>query len=194
MTDLGTVAGNTSSCASAINSSGQIVGCHLGILAQHATLWEHGKKFDLNTLIPPNSALFLTRAYAINERGEIAGIGNPQGCLFDDLCGHAFVLIPCNNRRNDANDCKGVAAGAAAVPQPSPAYAEQNPANQSPSAGTSRAGCRTWEHWAPATMPPPPISTQADRSQDMRIPTPCRIRSQGCRRYTPSCGSPRPER
>jgi hypothetical protein len=30
---------------------------------------------DLNSLIPPNSGWLLTHAYAINEKGQIAGIG-----------------------------------------------------------------------------------------------------------------------
>jgi probable HAF family extracellular repeat protein len=39
---------------------------------QHAVLWRNGQIIDLNTLISPNSALYLTRALAINDRGEIA--------------------------------------------------------------------------------------------------------------------------
>ena len=143
LTDLGTVGGDACSCASAINSSGQIVGCHGSTVAdsfhpacdtsQHATLWEHGEKFDLNTLIPPNSPLFLTRAYAINDHGVIAGIGNPPGCPFDDVCGHAFVLIPCDDSRSNAGDCEGDAESTAAVPQTSPALVMQNPTTSGPS-------------------------------------------------------------
>jgi probable HAF family extracellular repeat protein len=143
LTDLGTVGGDACSCANAINSSGQIVGCDLSTVAdpfhpgcdtsQHATLWENGQKFDLNTLIPPHSALSLTRAYAINDHGVIAGIGNPAGCPFDNICGHAFVLIPCDDGRSHAEDCEGDAERTAAIPQTSPVLVMQNPTMNGPS-------------------------------------------------------------
>ena len=50
---------------------------------------------DLNTLIPPNSSLLPTRALAINDCEEISGIGVPAGCGDENACGHAYVLIPC---------------------------------------------------------------------------------------------------
>jgi hypothetical protein len=52
---------------------------------------------DLNTLIPRGSALQLTYAVAINDRGEIAGFGVPPGCSVQNygICGHAYVLLPC---------------------------------------------------------------------------------------------------
>lgn len=65
---------------------------------QHAFLWENGgPMIDLNTLIPPNSSLELYDAENINDRGEIAGRGLPPGCADKDVCGHAFLLIPCDN-------------------------------------------------------------------------------------------------
>jgi probable HAF family extracellular repeat protein len=96
--DLGTVKGDTDSFATAVNESGQVVGLSAkGICCiQHAFLWEKGGPMvDLNTLIPPKSSLSLNWAYAINDRGEISGVGTPQGCSDGwPLCGHAFVLIP----------------------------------------------------------------------------------------------------
>ena len=98
MTDLGTL-GSTSH-AEGINSQGQIVGrsTPIGSPIQHAFLWEHGGPMvDLNTLIPANSSLVLEEGGNINDRGEIAGRGVPPGCDDVDACGHAFILIPCDN-------------------------------------------------------------------------------------------------
>ena len=52
---------------------------------------------DLNTLIAPGASLNLTYAVAINDRGEIAGFGVPPDCDPQDheLCGHAYILVPC---------------------------------------------------------------------------------------------------
>ena len=46
---------------------------------------------DLNTLIPPNSPLYLTFGGGINNRGEIAG------SAFDQTTGAspAFLAVPC---------------------------------------------------------------------------------------------------
>jgi probable HAF family extracellular repeat protein len=94
--DLGTVHGDNCAQANAINLVGQIVGdsrkCDLS--RKRAALWENGQAVDLNTLIPPNSPLQLTDAFAINDGGVIAGIGLPPKCSLDAVCGHAFVLIP----------------------------------------------------------------------------------------------------
>ena len=51
---------------------------------------------DLNTLIPPDSGLQLVYAEAVNDAGEIAGIGVPPGVSPADVedLGHAYVLIP----------------------------------------------------------------------------------------------------
>ncbi len=62
---------------------------------------------DLNTLIPPNSSLELTFAYAINDPGEIVGTGLPSGCTADqiDFCGHAYALIPCDEHHPGIEGC-----------------------------------------------------------------------------------------
>jgi hypothetical protein len=107
MTDLGTVDGDTCSYANAINSSEQIVGesraCDFSV--QHAVYGRTGKSSTLNTRIPRNSALYLTRAFAINDRGDITGVGVPSGCLYDNQCGHAFVLIPCDQDHSGVERC-----------------------------------------------------------------------------------------
>lgn len=93
--DLGHLAGDCSSEALAINSRSQVIGRSVACNGDlHPFLWENGSIVDLNTLIPPNSSLLLVETAAINDHGKIAGNGTPQGCGPDDLCGHAYVLIP----------------------------------------------------------------------------------------------------
>jgi probable HAF family extracellular repeat protein len=114
MTDLGTVEGDPCSYAAAINSNGQIVGesfaCDFSV--EHAVLWRNGQIMDLNKLVPSNSTLHLTRAFAINDRGEIAGIGALAGCTNDRLCGHAFLLVPCDEHHDDS-ECEDEGEGPA---------------------------------------------------------------------------------
>ncbi len=80
VTDLGTLHGDRFSNAYAINSQGQVVGesCPQSCenhLHDRAVLWENGSIFELNSLITNrHSGLKLTIAFAINDRGEIAGI------------------------------------------------------------------------------------------------------------------------
>ena len=105
ITDLGTLPGDSCATRITVNSresgrrhiGGSSVSCSIPT-GEHAFLWEHGGPMvDLNTLIRPGSSLQLVFAFAINERGEIAGTGLPPGCTPQsiDTCGHAFVLIPC---------------------------------------------------------------------------------------------------
>ena len=114
MTDLGSADGDPCSGADSINSRGQIVGESQasdgsgGCVVQftHALLWENGGPgVDLNTLIPPGSAMQLTGAFWINDRGEITGRGLPLGCGDVDTCGHAYLLIPCDEDHPDLEGC-----------------------------------------------------------------------------------------
>jgi probable HAF family extracellular repeat protein len=114
MTALPSVDGDSCSEVGAINAAGQIAGAShaCDFSSQHAVLWENGRVVDLNTLIPANSPMYLTRANAINDRGEIAGIGDPPGCFFDPGCGHAFLLIPCGENNGDS-ECEDEGEGTA---------------------------------------------------------------------------------
>jgi probable HAF family extracellular repeat protein len=97
--DLGTLPSDACSFAWGLNSKDQVVGISLpdcDFSIARAFLWEKGSMVDLNTLIPPNSGLQLVYAEAINDSGEIVGIGVPPGISPVDVetLGHAFVLLP----------------------------------------------------------------------------------------------------
>jgi probable HAF family extracellular repeat protein len=125
MADLGTLHGDRFSNAFAINAQGQIVGesCPRSCenhFHDRAVLWENGSIFDLNSLVAGNHfGLTLTIALAINDRGEVAGMANPPGCLFDTVCGHAFLLIPCAKGAEDCGDPVGdITATTQSTPEP----------------------------------------------------------------------------
>ena len=109
MTDLGTVEGDPCSRAYGINAKAQVVGgssdCSTFL---HAFLWENGgPAIDLNTLVAADAGLTMTIAGYINDPGEIAGAGFPTGCTAEDedLCTHAYVLIPCDENHPDLEGC-----------------------------------------------------------------------------------------
>jgi probable HAF family extracellular repeat protein len=109
--DLGVLEGDSCSRAYGVNSRGQVVGnsesealCDFS--GEHAFLWEDGQMFDLDKLIPAGSSLKLSHALAITDRGEIVGLGVPPGCprSQDDVCGHAYVLIPRDEDMPESSD------------------------------------------------------------------------------------------
>jgi hypothetical protein len=110
-----------------------------------AFLWENGSMVELNTLIPPDSSLQIVWAIAINDRGEIAGIGAPQGIRPANIYtqGHAFLLIPCDENHPNVEGCDYSLVDAPAVAGRNPAPVTQRsttatPANPAPSAFTNR--------------------------------------------------------
>ena len=118
--DLGTLPGDACANAYYVNARGQVVGTSenrdlcLVPTGEHAFLWEDdGLMVDLNSLIPSNSSLQLTFAVAINDSGEIVGFGVPPGCAPKDvgICGHAYVLIPCEGDHADDESCEDANSG-----------------------------------------------------------------------------------
>lgn len=90
MYDLGTFPGDLSSRANGINAAGQVVGWS-GTpdgLDSRAFLWDSGVMYDLNNLIPTGSGWVLTSAVAVNDSGQIVGVGLHNGEF------RAFLLTP----------------------------------------------------------------------------------------------------
>ncbi len=74
MTDLGTLPGDVASAATGINNRAQAVGVSMDAAGDgRAFLWQNGVITDLNSLIPPNSPLYLMHACSINSQGQIVG-------------------------------------------------------------------------------------------------------------------------
>lgn len=89
MQDLGTLLGGTSSHATGINGSGQIVGYASTSDNPYAFLYSGGSMTDLNSLVNLDPGWALEQANAINDIGQIVGMGrNAAGQ------GFAFLLTP----------------------------------------------------------------------------------------------------
>lgn len=103
--DLGSPAGQPCSSATAINSSGSVVGrsgpC-IGFSDQETPLlWVHGRMMNLNTLAAAAAhSVKLLEPYSINQKGEIVVGGIvPQGrpgcsAAVGHRCFHSFLLRP----------------------------------------------------------------------------------------------------
>jgi len=111
--------GDCFSFATGINSHHQIIGntfnCETGTFRM--VLWRNGSIIDLNAATASDSKLFLIEPDNINDRGEIVGRGVPPGCDNLDLCGHVFLLIPCDHAGNQQCEEHSDSARTAATKQ-----------------------------------------------------------------------------
>ena len=94
--DLGVLEGDCWSEALVINSHGLVAGLSHSCDGrfQRPFLWGNGHLYDLNQFIRMKPGAYFTQPFVINDRGEIGGIGVEPGCDMDEVCGHAFVLVP----------------------------------------------------------------------------------------------------
>jgi probable HAF family extracellular repeat protein len=90
---------DTNDWAWGINVHGQVVGQSFGGTSlPRAFLNQHGTMTDLNTLIQPNSSLYLMLANDINDRGEIVGFATDT----NSNATVAFLAVPVDGGRSDA--------------------------------------------------------------------------------------------
>ncbi len=114
MTDLGTLHGDLCSDAIAVDSFGQVLGasqsnaggCNLWTTA---FLWESGgPSVDLNELVTnPIAGVHLYVGLWANGLGEIVAAGVPPDCPLasQDICGHTYVLMPCDDHHPNIEGC-----------------------------------------------------------------------------------------
>ncbi len=91
MVDLGTLPQDVVSWGYGINDWGQVVGGSMDASNnERVFLWQSGVMTDLNTLIPPDSTLYLLDADGINDWGQIVGLA------YDSSSGdfRAFLATP----------------------------------------------------------------------------------------------------
>jgi probable HAF family extracellular repeat protein len=101
-TDLGTLPGDTSSFAYAINDTGQVVGQSCDQAGNcRAFLWHNGTMTDLNTLVAPDGSLALLSAEDINSQGEIVGQALDQSTGYE----LAFSATPCSSLNAGEASC-----------------------------------------------------------------------------------------
>ena len=109
-TDLGMLPGYDSMALTGLNDASQIVGSSRAIessdLPDTGFIWQEGVMRNLNDLIPPDAGLWIKRAEAINEAGQITGHGIDQK---GDIV--ALVLTPIEPPLGDLDgDCQVGAA------------------------------------------------------------------------------------
>lgn len=91
--NLHALSGDVMAEATGINDRGQVIGTSFAASgASRAFLWENSKIYDLNTLVPANSALYMVGTGDINDHGDITG----EACVVASGCTvfHTFVAIP----------------------------------------------------------------------------------------------------
>jgi len=86
--NLGTLPGDTSSAASAVNDFGVIGGDSASAGSSRAVIWSQGQIFNLNKSIPPKSGWVLSSVSGVNDLDEITGTGTLHGKFSQ------FVLTP----------------------------------------------------------------------------------------------------
>jgi probable HAF family extracellular repeat protein len=82
--------GDVSSFATSINNRGEAVGSSLNSdysSWSHGLLWQNGVMYDLNTLFPASSHLFVVNASNINDSGQIAGMA------LETVGPHAYQIV-----------------------------------------------------------------------------------------------------
>jgi probable HAF family extracellular repeat protein len=93
MTSLGSLSPQDNSYATGVNENGQVVGYSYGLdqgsYRYRAFMWDNGAMTDLNNLIDPALGWALNVANAVNDQGQIVGLGiNAAGQS------RAFLLTP----------------------------------------------------------------------------------------------------
>jgi len=90
--------GDVASFATSINNRGQVVGSSFDSTSSwsHGLLWQNGKMYDLNTLFPASSNLYVISASNINESGQIAGMAVEMAGQNAGNVVHAFLATPVN--------------------------------------------------------------------------------------------------
>lgn len=79
MRNIGSLPGGNFSEALGINEAGQVVGMAGNGTGNRGFLWTSDDGIrDLNEMLPPNSEVSMVGAFAINNRGQIAGYGGPS--------------------------------------------------------------------------------------------------------------------
>jgi probable HAF family extracellular repeat protein len=86
------------SVALAVNDKREVTGVSLqASFLPRAVLWHHEVPFDLNTLIPSSSRLFLMTACSVNDSGQIVGLAVDSNGVF-----HGYLATPRGDR--DSHD------------------------------------------------------------------------------------------
>ena len=96
MHDLGAAPGWPCSTAVDINARGEVI-IDTGICGQGGgpgLLWRNGVTYDLNSLVPAGTQFFIGDVNSINDRGEIAVVGNLANGDMHDL-----LPVPCRDEK-----------------------------------------------------------------------------------------------